>query len=148
MAQPRFEVALGVIDGVNRFFVVSTGYIPNTTAVFVNGKLYRRDWDDGWDETNPAVGSITLKEAPLAGDTVQVFFTDSASMGSEEEVTTLTGRILEVSELRGQLLEGEIRLAVVHEIGDIDGRLLDAQLVLGGIKDLEVLHAQLHEVYC
>ena len=115
MSQPKFEVASGVVDGSNKTFTVSVPYSPNTTAVFLNGKMYRRDWDDGWFETNPALGIIDLKAAPLPGDVVQVFFTDSAASGTlEEESRPLHGVIHEVSELRGDLTEVEIRTGVIR----------------------------------
>lgn len=146
MSLPRFEVASGAVDGVNKTFVVSVPYAPNTTAVYVNGKLYRRDWDDGWIETSPSSGVVDLKDAPIPGDVVQVFFTDTAGPQPEEEVTTLHGLLVEVGRARGLLLDVEFRVADVQELGAVDGRLLDAQPVLGTLKDTEVLRAQLHEV--
>lgn len=104
MALPRFEVALGAIDGVNRVFALPGGYIPKTTAVFLNGILYRRDWENGWTETDPALGIVTLNEAPLAGDTVQVFFTDTGALATQEEVSTLRGVITEVESMRGRVV--------------------------------------------
>lgn len=146
MSQPKFEVASGNIDGVNKTFAVSVPYASNTTAVFVNGKMYRRDWDDGWVETNPLLGIVDLKEAPISGDVVQIFFTDTASPQPEEEVTTISGRLMEIGQLRGRLLEAELRLGRVYELGALDGRLLNSQLMLGALKDTQVFRAQLHEV--
>ena len=114
MSQPRFEVAAGAINSVNKTFVVSTPYVPNTTAVFLNGKAYRRDWDDGWFETNPLLGIVTLKEPPIPGDVVQIFFTDAASTGAlEEECIPLHGTIREIEGLRGVQIEVEARRGVI-----------------------------------
>jgi hypothetical protein len=121
-------------------------YVANTTAVFVNGKMYRRDWDDGWLETSPSHGVVELKEAPLPGDVVQIFFTDTASPQPEEEVTIISGCLVEVDQFRGKLSEAEMRLGRVYELDGLDGRLVNHQLVLGLLKDTEILRAQLHEV--
>lgn len=146
MSQPRFEVASGAIDGVNTTFTVSVAYTPNTTAVFLNGKLYRKDWDDGWVETNPTLGVLDLNEAPVPGDVVQIFFTDTAAPLPGEEVTTLHGVLMEVGELRGMLLDVEYRAASLNESGTAEGLLLDVQPMLGALHDTEELHAQLYEV--
>lgn len=114
MPQPRFEVALGTIDGINKVFTVSVAYAPNTTAVFVNGALYRKDWDNGWYETDPATGTVTLKEAPLLGDTVQIFFTDTSAPLVEEEVTPLHGQLSDIARLRGVLTDLEVRAIVKY----------------------------------
>jgi hypothetical protein len=143
---PKFEVASGVIDGLNKTFTVSVAYSSNTTAVFLNGVLYRRDWDNGWVETNPAMGIVDLIEAPILGDVVQIFFTDATGPQLEEECTPLHGHLVEVGYLRGRLLDAELRLGSVVDLGLLDGRLLDPHLVLGVLDDPEVLRAQLHEV--
>ena len=116
MAQPRFEIAVGAIDGSNKIFRVSAPYVSSSTAVFLNGKLCRKDWDDGWEETSPAAGTITLKEAPLAGDSVQVFFTDLSPARTEGEVTPLHGHLTAVGTVRGRVVESEVRVAVIRGI--------------------------------
>ena len=81
MGLPRFEVPSGVIDGVNTVFTVSVPYISGTTAVWLNGVLLEPSLVDGWIESNPATGEITLKEPPQATgpcpDVLQVFFQDT-----------------------------------------------------------------------
>jgi hypothetical protein len=61
-------------------FVVSMPYGPGTTAVFINGMLMERSLDDGWHETDPDAGIVTLKEAPRGTgngpDVIQIFFID------------------------------------------------------------------------
>lgn len=105
MALPRFEVASGSVDGVNTTFRVSVPYVPGSLALFVNGKLYRQDWDDGWIETNPATGTFDLKEAPLAGDVIQVFFTDTGLGATEEELCTLKGTIRDTDSVKGLVVD-------------------------------------------
>lgn len=104
MAIPRFEVAFGAIDGFNTVYSVSTGYRPASTAVFLNGQLKRADFTDGWTETDPVAGVITLNEPPLEADVVQVFFTDSGTgVLPGEEVTPLRGTIKAAADLLGRL---------------------------------------------
>jgi len=96
MASPRFEVPVGLIDGVNKVFVLSMPYGPGATALFRNGILQERSLDDGWVETNPDTGVITLKEAPLAigqPDVIQVFFLDRQPSLPEASCVNLRGVI-------------------------------------------------------
>ncbi len=79
MPSPRFEVPTGTVDGVNTVFTVSRPYTVGSTAVFRNGLLQQRNLDDGWFETDPNAGIITMKEPPSAygwPDVIQVFFLD------------------------------------------------------------------------
>jgi len=66
------EIALGVVNGVNRDFSVGFDYVPGTTAVFLNGLALRKDWDDGWEELGKK--KFRMKIPPLDGDVVQVFY--------------------------------------------------------------------------
>lgn len=81
MSLPRFEVASGTIDGVNTTFYVSVPYAPNTVAVLLNGMAVRKDYANGWIETDPTLGKLDLKEAPLQGDILQVFFSYTPADG-------------------------------------------------------------------
>ena len=115
-ALPKIEVASGAIDGVNQTFTVSGPYVAFTVAVFLNGQLKRRDFVDGWAETNPAGGAVTLAEPPQAGDVVQVYFLDALAAGQMEvvEVCPLVGTIDFDEDLTGVLsLEHEICAEVV-----------------------------------
>jgi hypothetical protein len=99
MPLPHFEIPAGVIDGVNLIFTVSAPYVPGSTAVFLNGQLKTQLLDDGWDETAPLAGTITLKEAPRGSpgcpDVVQVFYLDTSPALPETVVERLTGTITE-----------------------------------------------------
>jgi hypothetical protein len=100
----KFEVASGAVDGLNTVFTVSTAYQPNSVAVFVNGALHRRDLADGWSETNPAVGEVTLAEAPNLGDVVQIFFIEAGAANDTVEMTILIGKLVAVEDLSAKLL--------------------------------------------
>lgn len=111
MPQPRFEIPSGSVDGVNTIFVVSSAYQPGSVAVFLNGQLKTRGLDDGWVESDPVVGEVTLKEAPRGDpgdpDVVQIFFIDTSPALPETVVECLVGTITSVSEdaLQGVLSE-------------------------------------------
>lgn len=77
---PHFEIPTGAIDGMNTVYTVSMAYTPGTVAVFINGQLKRPSGVgilDGWVETDPVLGIVTLDEAPLTNDVVQVFYLDT-----------------------------------------------------------------------
>lgn len=103
MARPRFEAATGAIDGVNKIFLVTKPYDPGSLAVFLNGQLKRRDFNDGWEETSPTTGVFTMKEAPLPDDVVQAFYLDSTcSDYVVEQIKNLTARIRPQVKIAGQ----------------------------------------------
>ena len=116
----KFEVASGTIDGVNTVFTVSSAYQPNSVAAFLNGQLKRKDFADGWSETNPATGEVTLAEAPRVGDVVQVFFIDGSPGASNDtvEMTILVGKLVAVEELDARLLPVQELSGVLADVGD------------------------------
>jgi len=149
MPSPRFEVPTGAIDDVNTVFVVSRPYQPGSTAVFLNGQLKKPDLIDGWVETDPAAGVITLTEAPrstgICLDIVQVFYLDDSPSLPEGQVVRLTGTIglgrgrdlrgvLSVSSTFGGALSLESRLqAQALADGTLQGRLLSGRSLQGVI---------------
>ncbi len=72
MAKALLVVAQGTADGVNRNFTVGAPYVPGSTIVFLNGAALRKDYDNGWNELGG--DKINMKEAPMAGDVLQVYF--------------------------------------------------------------------------
>lgn len=102
----KFEVPSGVIDGSNTVFVVSSAYAPSSVAVFINGQLKNRPLEDGWVETNPAAGVVTLAEPPRVGEVVQIFFIDAVGGSDTVEVSPLRGRLKEVDQLKGRWSAG------------------------------------------
>jgi hypothetical protein len=87
-------------------------YTPGSTAVFLNGQLKRPSSTgilDGWVETSPILGTVTLDEAPLTDDVVQVFYLD-----------TNPSPIIVVQTVEG--LEAEIR-----DIDQLDAEIVDVE---------------------
>jgi hypothetical protein len=136
---PRFEVPTGVIDGSNKVFQTQFPYIAETTAVFINGKMYRRDWDDGWAETDPDDGLVTLNEAPFLGDDVQIFYIDRTAAPRVAEVQRLVGRIQEIQSLQGHVQGEETLRAVVADSDELSGRAVEEAPVFGSLQEVEVL---------
>lgn len=104
MSLPIIEVPVGVIDGVNTIFTTSQPYVAGTASAFVNGLLYRADYDDGWLETNPTLGILTLKAPPVVGDVVQVYYIPAVGGSAETSVTALRAMLdVQSSPLEGTL---------------------------------------------
>ena len=121
MAQPRFEVLTGVVDGVNRTFTTSQPYATGTTALYVNGQLRRLHTTgilDGYVETDPTTGVVTLDEAPLPADVVQLFYLDTAPIVPETEITELDAEIDDFDTLDGVIVDIEI---LAGEFADYPG---------------------------
>lgn len=95
MATPRFEIPAGVIDDANTVYTVSQPYLAGTVAVFLNGQLLTKVLDDGWTETNPSGGVVTLNEAPritnTPPDVVQIFYLLDGPVLPEGQIMKLTG---------------------------------------------------------
>lgn len=149
MPSPRFEVPSGTIDGVNTVFTVSRPYRAGSTAVFLNGALQERNLDDGWLETDPTAGTVTLKEAPrsvgVCPDVVQVFFIDTSPSLPETEVTKIRGRIRQQRVLRGRFsdavpLSGQLRVA-----GSLTGQIRLLTPIIGSVRCPQRIKAVIRE---
>lgn len=66
--------ALGPVDGSNRDFSAPGAYEAGTLRALRNGRLLSRDFEDGYDEVDPAAGTFRMRVAPRAGDVVFVFW--------------------------------------------------------------------------
>ena len=142
MGQPRFEVPSGAINGSNVVFTVSLPYVLGSTAVWLNGVLLRRDLDDGWSESSPGIGEITLNEAPLASgscpDVLQVFYKDSLVDPPDAVIEQIFGTISGEEGLSGVLSqEGDFLACSVASESAVSGFLADATLTLVGILEAE-----------
>lgn len=73
MPLPRKYVHF-VGDGTTTVYNVGEEYIPLSSIAFVRGLPRWRDNDDGYFETDPVLGTFTLKEAPLLDDEVAFSF--------------------------------------------------------------------------
>jgi hypothetical protein len=149
MPQPRFEVPTGVIDDVNTVFYVSVPYKPGTTAVFLNGLLMEPSLLDGWTESDPATGEVTLNDPPRSGrgdpDVVQIFFIDLSPALPETVVERLTGRLTAVSdELTGRLVTETFHAALDPSEG-LEGRIT-TETLNGTVEEPGQLHGRLEAV--
>ncbi len=129
MPQPQFEVPTGVIDGANTVFTVSTAYQAGSVAVFLNGQLKRQDLDDGWTETSPAGGVVTLSEAPRSSgacpDVLQIFFLDTTPPAVEQSVERIKGKLRTTQGVRGVLRDSVRARAKLVTTAVIRGEVID-----------------------
>ena len=144
MGQPRFEVPSGTIDGVNTIYSVSVPYVAGSTAVWINGILLEQTLLDGWLESNPATGEITLKEAPRGSgtcpDVLQVFFKDTSADLPETVITEICGTIEMERSLCGFLVQEEGNLIGTISDVSISGTLADDEpQICGVLEDSEAL---------
>ena len=140
---PRYEPLIGQVDGVNLLFRTTVPYVANSTAVFVNGKLYRREWDDGWTETDPNSGLIGLKEAPFVGDDVQAFYIDRTPAPKMVEIQGILGAVFEVQSITGRVSSLDGIRAVVSGQEALVGVTTSAATVVGMVQASDVLVGRL-----
>jgi len=147
MGTPRYEVLSGAIDGVNTTFFTSVAYTPGSLAVFINGQLKRADYDDGWIETSPETGEVTLREAPKPypldhDEVVQAFFIDTIPV--DVSFIELIGILEEVDEITGVLTEETVQLVGVFDEPDqLVGTLTSDQPLAGQVKHVLEINGQL-----
>jgi len=151
MPLPHFEVPSGAIDGANVVFNVSQAYKPGTTAVFLNGLLLRADYDDGWTESDPSTGEVTLKEPPrvtkITPDVVQVFYIDlSPTVLEQIIVERLRGRLEAVGVLEGHLTSLTSLRGSLDASGALEGHLEPEPALHGELEADGVLHGRLEAV--
>jgi hypothetical protein len=113
-------------------------YIANSTAVWINGVLLEQTLLDGWLESNPATGEITLKEAPRSSggcpDVLQVFFKDTSDDAPETVITEICGTIESEAGLCGYLVQEEGNLVgTVSSDVFITGTVADTQPQICGV---------------
>lgn len=107
MSIPKYAVPTGAIDGANQVFSVGEAYQPGSVAVFINGLLVRIGDEDGWSESNASIGEITLTSSPLTGDTVNVFYIDTAPPEGETVFENIFGTLKAKEDLIGTITEIE-----------------------------------------
>lgn len=146
MPLPRFEVAVGPVDGVNTIFRVSTAYLPGTLAPFLNGQLKRADYDDGWTEADPPTGEFKLNEPPLVGDDVQAFFLDTSPVLVSETVTALLGVLSDSDDLVGGLSLSTDVSAILSDEDALEGVLVEEIDMTAGLVETDDLVGTLREV--
>lgn len=134
MGNPRFEVLSGVVDGTNTVFTSSAAYASGTSAVFLNGQLKVPTFQDGWAETDPATGTVTLDEAPRVGDVVQMFYLDTSDTvvivtGPEP----ITGTLCDVTSLDGRLDATPVVCGTICGVVSLVGALNSPTMLSGMI---------------
>lgn len=141
MPQPRFEILAGMIDGVNQVFTTSVAFTPSSTAVFLNGQLKRphvSGVQDGWTETDPAAGVVTLDEAPRVGDVVQAFYLDT----SPPPVVVVT----EPEPLEATVSDVDHLDALVDDSDGVDATLADVVGLAAEVDDVDEVDAVVDDV--
>lgn len=94
----------GAINGINRVFTTRADFDPDRVHVYLNGLLKVASWDDGYTVTPPR--TVTLKEAPVAGDSLEIQYMAPIRGGggalggvpAAPQAVALRPSILEVSE--------------------------------------------------
>lgn len=147
MSSPRFEVPSGTIDGANTVFTVSMPYGPGSTAVFINGQLMEQSLDDGWFETDPGTGTVTLKEAPRSSgacpDVIQIFFLNTDAPLPETQIFKLKGYIRCPVPLRGMLTDAQVIRGTIDSTRKISGRVDLRKRLRGTVTDVCKIRARI-----
>ncbi len=95
MPVPRYDVPAGAIDGVNRVFTTLAAYSVGTVQVFRTGQLLVAS--TSLVETDSALGLVTLVTAPIAGDTIHLFYLDTSPGVPATAIQAITGVIEELT---------------------------------------------------
>lgn len=111
MPNPRYEIATGAADGLNRLFRAPTSYTEGTVAVFLNGLLL----GGSWVEASPALGEVRLADPPPPGAVVQMFYIDTSGVAPETEVSRLSGRLKPLNGLKGYLAGSKAIAAAIRD---------------------------------
>ena len=77
MAPKRLRRAIGTPDGAETNFAAPHAFTPGSLLVFLNGQQKDPILEDGWVETDPSNGTFAMKEAPLVGDAIWVFYEEA-----------------------------------------------------------------------
>lgn len=152
MPWPHFEVPAGAVDGANLVFVVSQPYKPGSTAVFLNGLLQERSLEDGWVETDPALGIVTLKEPPRGNpsgypDIIQIFYLDTSPVLPETEISSrLTGTIVASEEIaEAVILDSSLLEVELSSSAEVSGVVSSVGLLSAVVSETEELEGFLAE---
>jgi hypothetical protein len=136
MPLPRFEELTGDRDGANVDFVAPTSYIAGTLTLWIRGLPRPLANEDGGTETDPALGLVELKEAPLADDVVAAFYLEPTA-GDAAECEELFGTI------EGDSVAGEfadvLEVVAAIEGDEIAGTIVDVTEFEGTIEGDEIV---------
>ena len=131
MPIPRFEELAGATDGINVAFSTPSSYIAGTLTLWVRGLPRPLANDDGGFELDPVAGTLTLKEAPLAEDSVAAFYlepTPESADQVEELVATIDGdnvdaELVDTLELEAVVESGEGLSASIVDVIELSGTI-------------------------
>lgn len=138
----RLDQLAGDRDGSNTVFVTPGGlaYVDGGNVVFVRGLPRVQGNDDGWTNTDPQNGVVTLNEAPLQDDEVQMLY----AVATGDDVSPLTGSIDAIDDIAGSI--EEVALAgSIEESAELAGAL-EAVALTGAIEESGELAGLLVEV--
>ena len=141
----RFVVMVGQRDGVNLVFNTpgNEAFVPESNVVFVRNIPRVKTNDDGWADTDPTQGIVTLKEAPEKDDSVMMLY---AASDAAAEVTTMSGTIDARDDLAGSLIETDVLVGTIAQAETLSGTL-EAQTDLSGVvREIDNIYGTLVEV--
>jgi len=106
-----------------------------------------RNLDDGWFETDPSAGSVTLKEAPRSigkcPDAIQIFFLDTAAALPETQIFRLKGYIRRSPVLRGELRSVQQMRGVIDSSRKISGKVDLRKRLRGTVTETSRIRARI-----
>lgn len=138
-----FEELDGVKDGSNTVFNTpgNSPYAPGRTMLFWRGMPRAAENTDGYFETDPLTGAITMKQAPLNADIVQLLWLEP-TVQVEVEVTPLAGSVISrhvvgalvaTDQLSGFLVT-EQAVGILLAVDQIAGTVRTIQQIIGTIE--------------
>ena len=142
MPNPRFQVAIGTVDGINTTFQTSAEYSPGSLAVFRNGVLLEKSLDNGWTEVGDNL-TFNMKIAPLTLDIIQCFYLDTEP--SYEVVEEISGTLDDIDYLEGTVQDTTAIAGELEDIESLDSTLVEVVDIAGTVEDVESLHGTLEE---
>lgn len=113
MAEPRFELLTGAIDGANAAFYTSVPYTAGTVALYVNGQLLLNRGGNPWTETDPAAGLVTLHAADhvlAPDDEIAAFYLDTTTSPDQIVIEEMVGVLSDVPDGLAGVLAAEDEL--------------------------------------
>lgn len=136
MPNPRFQIAVGPVNGVNKQFETSEEYTVDTLVVFRNGALLERSADNGWMELGGK--QFEMKMVPLTEDVVHCFYMDtlpSEGIAVEVEVERIHGVIESVGEMVGFVEPVQSIFGVAEDAASVIGVVYDHGEILGVVEE-------------
>lgn len=134
----KFVQLEGTVDGVNKVFTTPSNeaYQAGSTMVLLRG-IPRdvSDGDDGWTESDPGTGEVTLNVAPISGDNIFLHYTVEVSGAIEVEITPVDAVLTPLQRFSG-----------IIEDGELDGNLDESELVATPIETEEAVDGQVVEI--